>query len=359
MTGVEMRTGRPELGEWRRVARLAFIYWLAMYVWTNTLNVIGGAGFYPAEALGDGLVAAIGAVISLGSYAAVRAVQGLPSHVRWVVRGAAVLAATGAYVGATYAIGLAGWITLPRMPWVLQQFAWQIAFWALPHALWLALSEILEQGRAGRERDARLSAALVTARDAEIRALQYQVNPHFLYNALNSISALVLEGRPREADRMIVRLAGYYRANLQADPLEHVRLADELAQQEMYLEVERARFEDRLRVVVEVGQGLADALVPALILQPLVENAIKHGVNDPGEVTLISVTATRVDDDLVVTVRDNGPGGRQAGGAGVGLQNIRGRLAAMYGSAASLETKADGAGFIAAIRLPLSAQGAA
>ncbi|MEW5687049.1 MAG: histidine kinase [Pseudomonadota bacterium] len=359
MVADNARIDRPDAAEWRRVARLAFIYWVAIYVWSNVSNVIAGAGYFPNEIPGDGLVALTGVLVGLGGYAIIRRVRGLHPLLRWLVRGGAVLAGAAIYIGVGYGLYLLGWLAMPRAPWTLQQWAWQIWFWAVPHAMWLALAEILEQGRAGRERDARLSTALVAARDAEIRALHYQVNPHFLYNALNSISALVLEGRPREADRMILQLSGYYRANLQADPLKQVRLADELAQQGLYLEIERTRFADRLRIVVDMPEELADALVPGLILQPLVENAAKHGVNDPGEETVITVTARANGGDLVLSVSDNGPGSQASGGTGIGLQNVRGRLAAIYQEAASVETRTDGAGFTSTIRLPLARVGQA
>ena len=184
-----------------------------------------------------------------------------------------------------------------------------------------------------RERTAeRLAAGLTEAR---LQALKMQLQPHFLFNTLNAISALIpAEARP--ARRMVARLGDLLRIALEHEETQEVTLREELAFLEPYLEIEQARLEDRLTVVREIAPDALDARVPHLILQPLVENAIRHGIApriEPGRVT---ISATRGADDrfLHLQVRDDGPGvdpGRQARARkGVGLTNIQSRLEQLY-----------------------------
>src|SRR5690606_40575321 len=113
---------------------------------------------------------------------------------------------------------------------------------------------------------------------AELRSLRYQVNPHFLFNTLNSLSTLVMRSQPGEAERMILNLSKFYRTSLSADPLEDVALSEEVHLQNLYLDIEAVRFPERLKVEIDIPDELLGVLVPGLILQPLAENAIKHGV---------------------------------------------------------------------------------
>jgi two-component system, LytTR family, sensor kinase len=193
--------------------------------------------------------------------------------------------------------------------------------------------------------------------DARLAALRSQLDPHFLFNTLHAVSTLV-ERDPRGVRRMIARLSELLRASLEEGDEPEVPLEKELAFLGRYLEIMQIRFQGRLEVDTHVDPDVADALVPTLILQPLVENAVKHGVSKVAGVGQIEVRALRDDEDRVVlTVRDNGPGidGSAAPRAeGVGLANTRARLEQLYGPDQSLTLRPapDGVGVVAEVTLP-------
>jgi len=178
-----------------------------------------------------------------------------------------------------------------------------------------------------------------------------QLNPHFLFNTLHAVSALV-ERDPSGVRRMIARLSTLLRHTLDSGTAQEVPLGDELQFLRDYLDIQQVRFQGRLEVVEDVASGLLDALVPNLILQPLVENAIEHGVSEMEEGGHIEIAARREGDDLVLSVRDNGPGMDQEiplRENGVGLRNTRERLEGMYGDAGSLLLEAAEAGGLQAV----------
>jgi hypothetical protein len=172
------------------------------------------------------------------------------------------------------------------------------------------------------------------AHQAQLRTLRYQLNPHFLFNTLNSVAALVLDNQPETAEQMIRKLAAFLRSGLDSDPLQDITLRDELDQQLTYLDIERTRFPDRLHVEVQVPDDLKEARVPGFILQPLIENAVKHVVALSAEVTTITIGARAASGRLILSVEDNGPnlGATNAEPRGVGLRNTAERLAARFGS---------------------------
>jgi two-component system, LytTR family, sensor kinase len=205
-------------------------------------------------------------------------------------------------------------------------------------------------------RGSETQAALLAAQLAEARlaALRMQINPHFLFNSLNTILVMVRDRDERNAAESIERLAGVLRRILQMDRQPEVSLGDEIEFLEQYLAIERARFSDRLRPRFDIAASLRRAVVPALILQPLIENALRHGIGQSTEAGLLIVSARQEEDELVLTVADDGVGLPQAGlREGVGLSNIRERLATMYGGKASLHVSTgDQQGAVAVIRLP-------
>jgi two-component system, LytTR family, sensor kinase len=220
--------------------------------------------------------------------------------------------------------------------------------------------------RARQEEATRLQAqtALLQAELAEARlaALQTQLNPHFLFNTLHAVSSLV-ERDPPGVRRMIARLSELLRSSLEEGDEQEVPLEKELAFLNRYLEIMQIRFQGRLEVATEVDRDLMGALVPTLILQPLVENAVKHGVSKTAGTGLIEIRAYRDGEDRVVLrVRDNGPGltGREGSGRqeGVGLANTRARLEQLYGPDQSLTIRPgpEGAGVIAEVTLPYHTQ---
>ena len=180
----------------------------------------------------------------------------------------------------------------------------------------------------------RTAAMRELAQEARIAALRYQVNPHFLFNALNSISSLVLERRNDDAEAMLLNLSTFLHSTLAADQDGTIGLADEIALQRSYLDIEEARFSERMRVVIDVPEGLGIARVPPLILQPLVENAVRHGVDRSEHITTVRIAAAREGGRLRLVVEDDGADdGPARPGGGLGLANVRERLEAHFGAA--------------------------
>ncbi len=187
-----------------------------------------------------------------------------------------------------------------------------------------------------KHEQSRCLAAMSLARDAELRALRYQLHPHFLFNTLNAISALVVDQRGREACHMISRLGDYLRATLEGTGSHEVALAEELALTETFLAIEKARLGDRLELRWNVGADVLGALVPYLLLQPLVENAIRHGIARRSWPGKLEIHASRTGDRLHLRLRNDGvpPATANAGGdrqaSMVGLPNVTERLAKLY-----------------------------
>ena len=221
---------------------------------------------------------------------------------------------------------------------------------------WCALYFALLAGEKARGAERREGEFRRAAKLAELRSLRYQVNPHFLFNTLNSLSALVMTERGEEAERMIQSLSTFYRRSLSSDPTADVTLADEVELQRLYLGIESVRFPSRLKVAVDLPETLIDAMVPGMILQPLVENSVKYAVAASAEPVTIKIGARAEGTMLFVSVEDDGPGTETGDphGVGIGLGNVRERLEARFGDAAKLEfgPREEG-GFRTTIRLPL------
>jgi hypothetical protein len=206
-----------------------------------------------------------------------------------------------------------------------------------------------------RENEVRLTRAREELSRAKLQMLRYQLQPHFLFNALNSISAEVYEDAGR-ADRMICSLSEFLRRSLDPEDASEIELERELELVRGYLDVERFRFGSRLALELRVEPALARALVPPLLLQPLVENAVRHGVARSLEPVRIAVAAERAGGELVLRVADDArpveASARRVGG-GLGIANSRRRLHQLYGAAASLAARPlDGRGFEVVVRLP-------
>jgi LytS/YehU family sensor histidine kinase len=207
-------------------------------------------------------------------------------------------------------------------------------------------------------RASRLETQLVQAR---LDALVGQLQPHFLFNTLHTISAFVLED-PKQANRMITRLSELLRQSFNRERGPLVTLEEELELLDHYVAIQEARFGDRLRVSFRVDPRAASAVVPTLLLQPLVENAIRHGAAPSGGVAEVEIAATCVGDRLHLEVRDNGPGlaagnGNGGTGWGLGLTNTRARLSELYGATHRFDlvnAAPPATGAVATIEIPFS-----
>ena len=220
-------------------------------------------------------------------------------------------------------------------------------------ALYLALCYAAEVAAAER----RAAGFRAAAQAAELRALRYQVNPHFLFNTLNALSSLILADRKDQAERMVLNLATFFRTSLTAEPTEDMPLAEEIRLQRLYLDIEAVRFPDRLKVETDIPEALAAACVPGLILQPLVENAVKYGVSRARRPVTIRIFARATGPGLMLGVTDDGealPAAGEQAGTGVGLRNVADRLQARFGEAARVEwgARAEG-GFAVTMTMPL------
>ena len=204
-----------------------------------------------------------------------------------------------------------------------------------------------------------LAQAQSAARDAELRALRLQVNPHFLFNSLNAISALVSAQSNREANRMLACVADFLRATLAHDGRHEHALADELALLDAYLAIEKARLGERLQLTMKTGPDLLGSVVPYLMLQPLVENAIRHGIEPQVQGGEIIVRARRDGARLTLDVCDTGagidPDSRPSEGGGFGLQQVKERLATVHGDEGVLRlTRLHDGGCCASISFPVA-----
>jgi two-component system LytT family sensor kinase len=202
----------------------------------------------------------------------------------------------------------------------------------------------------------------VQASTAQLAMLRYQLNPHFLFNTLNSISTLVLLKQTERANIMLSRLSSFLRYTLVNEPMGQVTLEQEVETLKLYLEIEKMRFEDRLRPRFEVEPGVERAHLPSLLLQPLVENAIKYAVTPKEEGAEIAVEARLVGERVQITVLDTGPGvsegvPRSIESTGVGLANIRDRLAQAYGANHRFDIQANReGGFGVVIEIPFQTE---
>ncbi len=198
------------------------------------------------------------------------------------------------------------------------------------------------------------------ASTAQLAMLRYQLNPHFLFNTLNSISTLVLLKQTERANAMLSRLSAFLRYTLINEPTAQVSLEQEVETLKLYLDIEKMRFEDRLRPSFAIDAAAADARLPSLLLQPLVENAIKYAVTPQEEGADISISAQLVGETVRIVVSDTGPGLQEGGltaqwSTGVGLANIRDRLVQAYGERQSMDVRSSPeGGFSVIIELPFS-----
>jgi hypothetical protein len=238
-------------------------------------------------------------------------------------------------------------LTYPRLAelqaWHRFRYALDSAVtWFFFFAAWSAIYTAMQSQAAALRAQRRLADAESAAQAAQVRALRYQVNPHFLFNTLNSLSSLVMTGRPDRAEAMLLALSTFFRSSLSLDPSANVTLMEEIDLQRLYLDIEKARFPDRLHVEIDVPEDLEQARLPALLLQPIVENAIKYGVSKSRKAVLLRIEARHLGDQRMVIEISNRlkSGGREPAraptheGTGVGLANVCQRLEARFGSRA-------------------------
>lgn len=351
-------------GERRVVLILLLAYWLGFQVIFFNYLVLSerpaplpNVGRYAASLMAyifrpsELLITACGAALCLGIYEVLGTVRraGLLSQL--------LLAFLGAVAGAgLFAFAVEIVLNLFRVQHQAPDgpaLILEMTRWFPPFGLWAVLCLALTYRTAAHQREVSLAIAQGQMRDAQLRALRYQVDPHFLYNTLNSLSALVLDGKNEEAERVIAKLSSFFRSSLEAHPTAEVPLADEIALQRLYLEIEQVRFGGALIVEIDVPDELGALPVPNLLLQPLIENALKHGFRGTSEFTRLRIAATSASGGFWLEVADDGLGVCGGEGTGTGLSNVRARLATRYGAASRMETEAmPGRGFSVRLFIP-------
>jgi signal transduction histidine kinase len=234
--------------------------------------------------------------------------------------------------------------------WLLTSLPWSVFMYFTVLGCVYAFTYYRE-ARERETREARLAAQLS---EAKLSALRMQLHPHFLFNSLNAITVLVRDQRTHEASDMLELLSRLLRQVLQTEQGEFVTLNQELQFIEQYLSIEQVRFSDRLQVRWSIDESVRGALVPVFILQPLVENAVRHGIAKRVENGTIEIVALPEGTWLVLRVIDNGPGHEPTTETGVGLANTRLRLQTLFGDQAELQLlPAPDGGTIVTVRLPL------
>lgn len=293
--------------------------------------------------------ALFGAILGYGLYRALRALRWQEFR-RQMAIGAALALAAALVQGVANALVFDGsheaFVTsaiYSTMYWFWFYFCWTTAYLAYAYSIRV------------QEEERRAAAFAVEAREAQVRALRYQINPHFLFNTLNAIATLVRDDAPK-AEEMVIQLSDFFRRTLAVNPMEDLSLAEEVDLQRLYLEIERTRFPDRLRIDIDMEEGSAAAKVPALLLQPLVENAVKHGVARSQAPTRIGIRARKAGSAVEIIVEnDCAPQGPAPAGERVGLRNVRDRLRTRFGDAASLDSEmANDGQFRNVVRIPLA-----
>lgn len=249
---------------------------------------------------------------------------------------------------------------------------WKNYLGGLPYALsvmlgWSGMYYGIRYYRILQNQTAQYLKASSTAHQAQLKMLRYQLNPHFLFNTLNAISTLVLERDTQRANSMVGKLSEFLRYSLDNDPMMKVTLKNELHALNLYLGIEKVRFQDRLRLQFDIEPDAQRALVPSLILQPLVENAVKYAIAPSEHGGKLRLEAMIDGQELLMVVSDDGPGmlepvdfegGRGNSGLGVGLRNTHERLLQIYGAAHRIElSEAKPSGLRVEIRLPYETPG--
>lgn len=358
------KPGEPEPIDPRRFRRVAVAviagYWSLQFLYFTIDNLSRAPHFEGWPSVGArAIVSAFGALISFGILKVLQRCIGMSFVKRTIL--ALVLAYGGATIHSlvNWAVflaiigpyqGMDPWETLfgGGFPLLVYLFSWA----------YLAITVLLLSLTYGEElvlRERRIAELSRDADRARLSALRYQLNPHFLFNSLNSAASLVSAKRNSDAELMLENLADFLRATLKLDADTEIPLRDELALQSLYLEVEQVRFPNRLRVETDVPKDLLNVLVPNLVTQPLIENSIRHSVAQSTEPVRLRIAAREADGKLEIRICDSGGNAAAAasGGAGVGLDNIARRLELHFGDEARFAAGPSADGFETVMIMPI------
>ncbi|MES2338871.1 MAG: histidine kinase [Pseudomonadota bacterium] len=353
----------PTLSSDRFTQRIAavtiLLFWIAQFSLLTTQRLVFGAGDDASYLPPRLIVTALGIALSFAILALQRSARGRALAQRLIL---AVAAALGGAVIHAFANFATFQLLVPAEPWrdidavshLMAVLQW---FWTYAAVSGLLLA-IVYSGEL-RDHERRTAQLQRDAHEAHVRALRYQLNPHFMFNTLNSIASLIHVGAVDPAERMVENLSDFLRAGLAIDPSEDIPLAREIELQSTYLAIEAVRFPNRLVVAIDVPEAVRGALVPSLIIQPLVENAVRHAVAVSTAPVRLTIGAQADGKRLRLRVRDSGSNGvskrRVAPGTGVGLGNVAERLKTRYGEDCGFAAgPVPGGGFEVTFAVPLT-----
>ena len=314
--------------------KLSLVYWLTLLVVLTALAVLDGWETWVTFSVRCTMTVFAVTMTWLVSWVVTSDRSSRFSTKAILVSAVTVGAATGHYYVSYYLFRMGD---MNDSPMTLAETLRGILFWVGTYLGWSALFLAQHYSTQVIERERQLLELRELAYGAQMRALRYQINPHFLFNTLNAIATLIEERELPNAERMVLSLSAFLRSTLALDPMQDIALAEELDIQRRYLDIERERFSDRLTVALDIPPELHRALVPSLILQPLVENAVKHGVGAVERCVRIRIGADADAETLNVHVEnDASEAPLVTSGTGTGLTNIAQRLAARFGAAGGL-----------------------
>jgi len=350
--------GRSKRVFGRMALAVILIFWTAQFTTVTVSRLVR----MPEESWSNiqprAIVTACAILLSFGILAVLRAVRGRTLLRRALV--AAGLAVAGCCIHTAINMGVFMLFYASEWDYSLTDYLISYAV-SLFDFVWFysALSVMLLALTYGEdlvENEDRIASLQAQANIAQLNALRYQLNPHFLFNTLNSVASLISKKMGAEAETMVVSLSDFLRSTLKMDSGREITLDDEIKLQSLYLDIEKIRFPQRLKVTIDVPETLRSACVPNLITQPLIENAIKHGVGRSSAPVHLEVIARDWGGKLSLEVRDDGGDAKvgAASGTQVGLRNVAERLKLRYGDQGSLNAgKRNEGGFSARILIPL------
>lgn len=364
-----MPTAPSKTGDQSRYERM--MIYLCVVIWVAHGVIVAGRAMFlgytsdPGSMLARGCTTATGVIITLAMLALLRRYRGggILDEFRRAALASLVACALQTGLNETFfKLFSAYYEVRPQLYLSPSEFIPSYFGFLWIFMAWAALYAALVGSESLRLQDRAMADARDAEQQARLAALRYQIQPHFLFNALNAISGLIGEGRAREADEALLRLAAFYRHTLAAAPREFVTLAAEVDAQRLYLSIEEVRFSDRLKTSIVVDPETEGALVPSLILQPFVENAIKHGLACSAGTTAVEIRADREGGRLKLTICDDARAESIPAVTGLGrsLQNVRQRLDMIYDGDFDLTygPRAEG-GWLVTLSLPFDVEATA
>jgi sensor histidine kinase YesM len=345
------------------------LWGLCLLTFTASISVATGGRFPLWMILWLAALTVAGLTGSLLLHALVRALGGWLSTPKWIVLTLAAFGTAGlqalfdSWMGDVLHVALSKGghqpLDLEVLAFHCLLYFWLFGFYTATLELISTHEKASVHARRAAEYARQLAEARELARDTQLQMLRFQLNPHFLFNTLNNISSLVVSGRAQKAELMIEGLSRFLRASLAPAEDEFIPLSHELALTEAYLDIEAIRFAEPMDIEIDCPAKLENALVPSLILQPLVENAVKYALTPSKGRSRLRIMAQEHGEVLVLSVVDGGASDKsERSGSGIGLRNVARRIEVLYGQRGQMDARPFDGGFRAEVSLPLARRSA-